>query len=198
MSLIVRYKSQPLALFVVVALAIGSTLAADGLFFQQDASKGTFVTTFSVQKDGATFGVSAFANELDEALSFSFTQSVGWYAEIGTLRIGPAIRLAYQDSALDSTDVGVKAVFEKYSQTDFGSFFWLVDASSIDNSFLLLGQFNLAKPNFSFEYSYGRSTDYSDTTFALNRRFANSRFSGRIGYRIEAEDLFFGMSYNTF
>ncbi len=190
-----RFSLSPITL---IASMIAGPTVADGLFFQQDVSKETFVTTLSVQRDRMTFGMNAVAIDEDQSLALNITQSVDWSPENGTLRIGPAVRLILQDGAFDTTEVGVKVNHEKYVPTNFGAFLWLVDASTIDKSLLLLGQFSLAKQNMSFELAFGRSEDFLDTSITLSRTFGDSRFSGRIGYRFVAEDLFLGISYNTF
>ena len=185
-------------LFTLVASALASPSAADGIFFQHDAAEGRFVTTFILQRDRTTFGMNAFSDEEDRSLAFSVARSIELPPDYGKIRFGPTIRQGYKEGSGKSTDIGAKIVYEKYVSADFGAYFWLADANTIDNALLLLGQASFSQTNLILEVSYGRSDDFSDTSVTLSKQLSNRGFSGRVGYRLEELEFFVGFSFNTF
>lgn len=186
-----------LALSVFTASDAGPA-SADGMFVQSDLSAEDLVTSMNVQKDQTTSAMNVIANKDDQALLLSLTRPIPLDAVSEILRIGPAIRIAYEGGSFASTDVGVKVIYEDYVPTDFGALFFLADASSVGNSILLLGQVTITDQNLTFEVSYGQSDDYSDASVVLSRKLDGTPFSGRIGYRVQAGSVFIGLSFNSF
>ena len=80
----------------------------------------------------------------------------------------------------------------------FGSVYFLAEMNSVDNAAFLLGQIGLSTPGMSFEISYGDSDSYSETTIAVAKRIPLGPVSLRAGYRFRAEEIVFGLSFNTF
>lgn len=170
---------------------------ADGEFAQLDVSASTTGGVASVQRGPLTFGGVVTIPDGDPSVAFSATQAlnlpVSWAP---TLRVGPALGLSGQ--GLEDVEVGLRLSAERYIGTNWGSAYGLVDLGTIDRSWFILGQVGLAETQLAFELSHGASDEYEETTFAVSRRFQGSPVSLRAGYRFDADEIFVGVSVNTF
>ena len=180
-------------------LAFGASAAhADGEFLQLDLSETTATGTLSIARGPLTYGASAVSYDGGRTYGVSATWQLPVAPQFVTLRIGPALGHVMKDGADGSSEAGIKLVAERYIPTDFGSVFLLAELNSIENSRFVLAQLGLSAPGAAIELSHGESETYSETTLAVAKRFGDGPTSLRAGYRFEAEELFVGLSINTF
>ena len=188
---------------LVSGLALGLALtasgaSADGEFFQLDGSVSTATATASVARGPFAFGASAVRFEGGHAYGLSAIWQLPLETSFVTVKVGPSLGLVRDGDRDDGVELGLKIVAERYLPTDFGSVFLLADLNSIDSSWFVLAQFQLAGPNLSIELSHGESETYSETSVALSRRLNGGPVSLRVGYRLESREAFAGISINTF
>jgi hypothetical protein len=197
-------SNAPLARRVSVALLATLVVVtgpapgwADGEFAQLDVSASTTGGVASVQRGPLTFGGVVTIPDGDPSATLSTTQAlslpVSWAP---TLRVGPALGLSGEDLA--DVEAGLRLLAERYSGTDWGSVYGLIDLGTIDRSWFILGQVGLAETQLTFEISHGASDEYEETAIAISRRVQNSPVSLRAGYRFDAGEVFVGVSVNTF
>ncbi|GLT08386.1 hypothetical protein ACFQFQ_16840 [Sulfitobacter porphyrae] len=171
---------------------------ADGEFLQVDLSESTSTGTLSIARGPLTYGASAVSYEGGSTYGLSATYKLPVAEQFVTLRLGPALGYVKDNGKDGSFEAGLKLVAERYIPTDFGSVFLLADLNSIENSWFVLAQFGLSGPGLSFELSHGESDTYSETSLAVAKRLGDSPTSLRAGYRFDADEIFVGLSINTF
>lgn len=187
-----------MALLATLVLAVSPAPGwADGEFAQLDVSASTTGGVASVQRGPLTFGGVVTIPDGDPSATFSATQAlnlpVSWAP---ALRVGPALGLSGDDLA--DAEAGLRLSAERYTSTDWGSVYGLVDLGTIDRSWFILGQVGLAETQLTLELSRGASDEYEETTIAVSWRLQDSPVSLRTGYRFDASEIFVGVSVNTF
>ncbi len=171
---------------------------ADGAFFQFDLSETTSNTTMSVGRGLLTFGGGAVTYDGGRAYRLSTLYTLAFAQKVATLKVGPSLGLVISDDSDDSTQIGLKFVAERYIPTAIGSVFLLADLDTNDSSWFVLSQLTYDGIGMAIELSHGESDSYSETTIALAKRLSDSPVSMRIGYKFISEEVFVGMSINTF
>ena len=180
------------------AVACGaSVVRADGYFAQADISVDTFTGVFSMQRGPLTFGTvySDYEGGEDLNVTAAYAFPLGDPAMPVTLRVGPAL----QYEGLEELKVGLRVVAEHYRPTDFGSLFLLGEGSSSDKAYFGLVAFGLSGPDVVIELTHqGDDDDYRETAVAVAKPVPGTDFSVRAGYKFRAEEVFLGISWNTF
>ena len=188
------------------AIATGALLAtivapaakADGTFLQADFSTETAVAVGSVTRDRLTFGsvLSSSGDEAQLAVSTGYTL----YSADGTsLKIGPSAKIEHEaGEGFDNGEIGLKLVADHYRATGFGGLYGQVEYDTIDSAWFVLAQANISSAGLAIEVSRGGSDTYDDAALAVSKRIPDTRLSLRAGYRFLSEDVFLGVSLNTF
>jgi hypothetical protein len=194
---VVARRASVALLAMLVVVAEPAPGRADGEFAQLDVSASTTGGVASVQRGPLTYGGVVTIPDGDPSATLSATQAlnlpVTWAP---TLRVGPALGLSGEDLA--DVEAGLRLSAERYTGTDWGSVYGLVDLGTIDRSWFVLGQVGLAESRLTFEFSHGASDEYEETTMAVSRRLRDSPVSLRAGYQVGAGEVFLGVSLNTF
>lgn len=183
-------------LATVAALALlpfASPAAADGTFFQFDLSETASDAVISVARGRLTFSANWSRYEDGESAGASVTWSIP-VESLGTFKLGPSLGANSED---DDLELGLKAGFERYQPTSFGHLFMLAEINSIDSGWFgtLQTGFN---NGFGVELSAGGSDTYDATTLAVTHRLGAGPVSLRAGYKFVAQEVFVGLSVNTF
>ncbi len=183
----------------LVAMASVSGARADGTFAQFDLSETTASGVFTKTVGSFSFGITAvdFSGGSRQGLNVLYKLPLSW--GIATVKLGPSYgRVKLDTDASAQTEFGAKVAVERYTAMSFGSVYLLAEMNSVDNAAFVLGQMGLSAPGMSLEISYGESDSYSETTFAVSKRISDGPVSLRGGYRFRAEEVFLGVSVNTF
>ena len=166
---------------------------ADGTFFQLDLEPDAADAVL-----GATRGKMSFGANYS---TFESGWSVGAYAtrdftieNVATIKIGPSIG---NSDASNGLDFGAKLIVERYLPTDFGFVFMSGQFNTIENDWFALAQIGNGK-GLSVDLTAGGSDTYSEQSIAVNYRLDDGPTSLRGGYRFDAQELFIGMSVNTY
>ncbi len=185
----------------VVALLMGLPLAlpamADGEFLQLDYAPGASSVSASVVRGpfGLAFGWSDFESGSAVSANATYGVHVPMLGDGALIRFGPSLRLDEEDQF----DLGVKAVFESYSPTSWGSVFVLTDFNTIQNEYLLLGEVSHAASGLNASLAIqGSDEDFQENTLVVGYDIPQSRGRLRLGYRFEAQQVLLGFSVNTF
>jgi hypothetical protein len=176
----------------------GHSARADGEFVQLDISGSTFNTVISVVHEPLTLGATAVTYEGGSAYGLNATCKLPFAQEVATLKMGPSAGFVQNDNADDSVELGLKFTAERYTTTRLGGIFTLADLNSIDRSLFVLSQLNLTQPGIFIELSYGESDNYAETSIAAAKQLSDSPISFRLGYKLDAGEIFAGVLINTF
>lgn len=183
------------ALMAAALVGQAAPARADGEFLQLDVSRSTSVAVLSVARDPYSVATSLVDDGEDRRLALTGSRALllgaGW-----TARLGPTVALTRDDDGTD-TEAGVALAVERYTPTSFGSLYLLGEASSIDRSWFVTAQAGFAR-GWGLELSRGGSRTYDETSLAVTRRLSGTSVSLRGGYRLDAGDVFVGLSVNTF
>lgn len=180
------------------AIWVGQTARADGAFLQLDLSQSTSNATMSIARGPLTFGAGAVDYDGGRAYRVSATYKLPFGQDVATVKVGPSVGLVVADDAEDTVDLGLNLVAERYIPTDFGSVFLLADFDTNESAWFVLAQGTNARFGLSVELSHGESDNYAETSIALAKRLSDSPVSLRLGYRLKANEIFAGVSINTF
>ncbi|KIN72608.1 hypothetical protein [Sulfitobacter guttiformis] len=161
-------------------------------------SETTSAGTISIARGPLKYGASAVSYEDGSISKLSATYKLPIGEQFPTLRLGPALGYVKEDGADGSVKTGIKLVAERDIPTDFGSVFLLADLNSIDSSWFALAQVGLPKLGLAIELSHGDSETYSETSLAFAKRLGDGPTSLCAGYRFDADEVFVGLSINTF
>ena len=182
------------------ALLISSTLLcfatgaqADGTFFQFDLARNASDTVLGATRGKMSFGANYSI--------FEDGWSAGVYAardytieNVATIKIGPSIG---KSDASNGLQFGAKVIVERYQPADFGFVFMSGQLNTIENDWFALVQIGNGK-GLSVDLTAGGSDTYSEQSIAVNYRLDNGPTSLRGGYRFDAQEVFVGMSINTY
>ncbi|NDV97746.1 hypothetical protein [Salipiger sp. PrR002] len=170
--------------------------AADGTFVQLEQAQSTSGAVLAVNRDKLNYG--GVVSHWDGGYSVVGSLTYGFDTPIGaSFKIGPAVGGVYKDGEEDEYDLGVRASLDRWMPTSFGSFYYLAELNSIENSWFGLVSFGWGDSGFNTELSRGGSDSYLDTTLAVNKHY-DGPVSLRAGYRFNSGEFFIGFSVNTF
>ena len=180
-----------------LACLLGQTAAADGYFLQVYAGGRTQSVVASVSRSSLNYGLNFSNYEDGHSGAISLTYALP-LADVAVMKVGPTIGFQHEQDEGNDVQVGLKLSLERYTPTSFGSTYLLADASSVLESWFLLGQLTFAPGNFGVELSRGGSDTYHETTLAFQKRIADGPLSVRLGYKLSSDEVFAGFSINTF
>jgi hypothetical protein len=188
---------------IVVAAVAGSvfcvgSVQADGTFIQLDAGRNSLNGVLSVSQGPLTFGGLVADYDGGAVASLSVTYQVPGTGDVA-VKVGPVVSLVKDDDKSDeSVKGGLKVSVDRYTATDFGFLYLLGEVNSIDRSWFVLSQFGLGQSGYALEFSAGGSDAYDERSVGLSKKLGESPISLRAGYRFVEEEIFVGVSYNTF
>lgn len=169
---------------------------ADGTFVQIEQAKSTSGAVLAVNRDRLTYG--GVVSHWDGGSSVVASALYGFDTPFGaSFKVGPALGGVFKDGEEDDYELGLRASLDRWMPTSWGSFYYLAEVNSIDNSWFLLASTGWGDSGFNTELSTGGSDSYSDTTLAVSKQY-DGPVSLRVGYRFESEEYFIGFSINTF
>ena len=173
--------------------ATASGVKADGYFLQLDLASETSDFVVAATRGNLSFGANYTSYEGGWSLGASVTRDFA-IENVGTIKIGPSIGTSEER---DDLAFGAKLVVERYMPTSFGFVFLLGQYNTIDDDIFALAQVGNGK-GISIDFSGGKSDTYSEQSVAVNYRLGDGPVSLRGGYRFEAEEIFLGVSLNTY
>lgn len=185
---------------LALSLAVGAAATpalADGEFLQLDGSDRSlsFVATAERGRFAYTLGRSDYAGGYDWNAAVTAKAEVPLGKGNLVLRLGPTVQY-------DSTDTwrfGAKVVAEHYADFGTGGVFLLGEYNTIKNAFFIMAQPQWYASGIGAEFSYqGNDTGFREETVVLSYRVKQSKVRLRLGYKFEAEEVFAGISWNTF
>ena len=184
-------------LFATVAiLLLGTGLArADGEYFQFDIGPDDATAVGSFERSGISTGAVWSRYEDGGSLSASITTSraAGIAGRSVTLRYGPAVRFG------GDIRLGAKLVAESYTATDWGGLFVIGEISSIDLSYFAMAEVNLHNQGLSIAaFAAGDDAGYADQGVVVGKALGASDWRLRMGYKLDAQEVFLGIVLNTF
>ena len=187
-------RLAPLAALMLLPLA--APASADGTFLQFDLSETASDVVISVVRGRWTLGATLSDYEDGRAAGASLTYSFP-VEGLGTFKLGPSLGRTTGEDADGEIDLGAKASFERYQPTSFGHLYVLAEINSIDSAWFTTLQSGFSG-GYGIEVSAGGSDAYDATTLALTKRIGDGPISLRAGYRFVTEEVFLGVSVNTF
>ena len=167
--------------------------AADGEFFQIDLSESSTTAVASIGRDRLTYGLT-FVDSGDTR-TLAARAALAFPVGPVTVRAGPELQVDLRGE--NETEAGIVLSADRWTATDFGSVYWLVEGRTIDRSTFASLQFGLAD-GWGIELSRGQSDDYAETALAVSRRFGGGPWGVRAGYRFDADEAFVGITFNSY
>lgn len=166
---------------------------ADGLYFQLDTAARASDAVFSATQNKIGFGAnySSFQSGWSAGLNVTRDFTI---RNLATVKVGPSFGT---NSASTGVEIGGKIVVERFEPTDFGFVFLSGQYNSIENDWFALAQFGNGR-GFSIDLTAGGSDTYSEQSVALNYRLGTGPAGLRAGYRFGADEVFVGLSVNTY
>lgn len=172
---------------------IATRAEADGTFFQLDLAPLTSDAVLSATRGKLSFGANYSAYETGWSAGLHVTRDFV-IPDLATVKIGPSLGGNDADSGVE---LGVKIIVERYQPTDFGFVFLSGQYNTIQNDWFALAQIGNGR-GLSVDLSAGGSDTYSEHSVAVNYRLGDGPAGVRAGYRFEAEEVFVGLSINTY
>lgn len=188
-----------LSLSLAAALVAGpmQAAAADGYFLQADIGGRTQSAVATASQGALSYGMNL--SNYEGGRSGAINATVAFPLEdVAVVRLGPAIGFKHDDDGDRDLEAGARMAVERWTGTAFGSTYVLAEASTVHRAWFLLGQVTFTPANIGIELSRGGSDDYHETTLAVQRRLGDGPVSLRLGYKLSSEELFAGLSINTF
>lgn len=190
--------AKPCVAVVFSSLFAVGAAKADGAFFQFDVSPETTNAVFVFVREPLSFGLNHVRYEDGRRTTLNLLYRLPLPDSAPTIRIGPSLGVVDATGLASRTDFGAKISIDKWMPTDFGSIYLLGEYNSIENAAFVSAQFGFSGPGLQFEASYGESDSYSETSLAVSKKLGRGPVSLRAGYRLSAEEVFVGLSVNTF
>lgn len=185
------------SLLIAIVAAWTTPSFADGYFLQADISNNT-KSVVGVWSQG-TLSYSTNFTDYESGRTASLALLYRLPVEnLPIVKIGPTLGVQKNDNEDSTYTAGARLSVEKYTPTSFGSNYVLVDVSSVENSWFVLGQLTFDQPSLGFELSRGASDTYNETTLAVQKQFGDGPLSIRFGYKASSKEVFAGFSINTF
>jgi hypothetical protein len=185
------------ALAACLAAAAAPAAAADGFFAQADIGDRTQSAVATASRGALSYGTTLSNYEGGRSGTTFLAYTLPLEAP-ATVRLGPAVGLRRSDGEAREVEAGLRVAVDRWSATPFGSVYGLAEASSVHRSWFLLGQVTFAPANIGVELSRGGSEDYHETTLAVQKRLGEGPVSLRLGYKLSSDEIFAGISINTF
>ena len=175
---------------------------ADGEVWGLDISESSTGGVLSASRGELSFGatVTDYDGGVSAGLSLSRSLPYTFGVEGLQLSAGAGLGFSYDDDENGFSDpkVGLSAGVQRYRPTEFGSIFWQVSLSTIAQARFTQLQVGFDEPGLSLAISYGASTEYEETSISVSKRVGESPVSLRVGWRVNAEEVFVGFTVNTF
>lgn len=174
----------------------GTAARADGVFLQFDASNTASTAVAATSRGPFGYGATYATYDGGSSASAAITYSIP-LGTVATLKLGPTLGQSYGDDEDHDLRLGAKLGLERYLATSFGSLFLLGEYGSIDNNWFVIAQTGFHN-GYGFELSAGGSDNYSDQTLAITKKLGKGPFSLRAGYKFANDEVFVGVSFNTY
>jgi len=191
-------RSIPAALCISGLLITGfaAPAAADGEFFQFDLAPDASDAVAAITRGNlnATLGYSTYESGSAANAALTYSLHLG---NVATMKLGPSIGMSFGESGDEEMRVGGKLGLESYIPTDFGHLFLLGEYNTIDSNWFVTAQTGF-RSGFGVELSAGGSDKYDTQSLALTQKLGGGPVSLRAGYKFVAEEMFLGLSVNTF
>jgi hypothetical protein len=175
---------------------------ADGEVWGLDISESSTGGVLSASRGELSFGatVTDYDGGVSAGLSLSRSLPYTFGVEGLQLSAGAGLGFSYDDDENGFSDpkVGLSAGVQRYRPTEFGSIFWQVSLSTIAQARFTQLQVGFDEPGLSLAISYGASTEYEETSISVSKRVGESPVSLRVGWRVNAKEVFVGFTVNTF
>ena len=182
---------------LLATLLLAQPALADGYFLQGDLGRENRSVVGALSQGPLTYDMALTDYGTGKSGSASVTYAIPLKAP-AVIKIGPAVGVLDDDDDERDVETGVKLSMERYAATGFGSVYVMGNASTVHQSWFLLGQVTFAPSNVGIELSRGGSETYRETTVTVQNRLGDGPLSLRAGYKIDAEQMFVGLSINTF
>ncbi|WP_421907134.1 hypothetical protein [Mameliella sp.] len=187
-------RAAILALFFAGSLPwIATRAEADGTFFQFDLTTRSSDAVLSATRGKLSFGANYSAYETGWSAGLHVTRDFV-IPDLATIKIGPSLSGNHADRGVA---LGGKILVERYQPTDFGFVFLSGQYNTIQNDWFALAQIGNGR-GLLVDLGAGGSDTYSEQFVAVNYRLGDGPAGLRAGYRFEAEEVFVGMSVNTY
>lgn len=177
---------------VLTALA-PITVQADGTFFQLDLAAHASDAVFGATRGKFSFGANHSTYEGGWSAGLFATRDFV-IEDVATIKLGASLG---SSEAIDGVELGGKIIIERYQLTDFGFIFLSGQFNTIDNDWFALAQIGDGR-KISVDLTAGGSNTYSERAVAVNYRFRDGPTRLRMGYRFDADEVFVGLSLNTY
>lgn len=186
-----------IALLGCALTSFTSPALADGEFLQLDLGQETQGLVATVTRGNWSYGgnVTVYDSGKSGAIQATYGLPVG---QIATARLGPTIGFDDPDNEPRDYEIGALLSLERYAATGFGGIFGMAQASSINEAWFILGQASFARSGLAVELSRGGSDSYRETTLAVQKKLGDGPYSLRAGYKLDSDEAFIGISFNTF
>ena len=180
----------------LAALLLSGAARADGTFLQFDIAPTAEDGVAAVTRGRVNYGLTHAAYDGGSTLGASLTYSFP-IADAGTIKIGPSLSRTLDDDGDAETGIGAKISYDRYIVTEGGFVYLLGEYNTIDNNWFATVQFGLPAA-VTLELSAGGSDNYEAATVGLSKRIGTGPVSLRAGYKLLAEEVYVGVSINTF
>ena len=174
-------------------LCLATGARADGAFFQFDLAPDASDAVLGATRGNLSFGANYSTFEDGWSAGAHVTRDFA-VEDVATFKIGPSIG---NSAASNGLEFGAKLIVERYQPTDFGFVFMSGQFNTIENDWFALAQIGNGK-GLSIDLTAGGSDTYSEQSIAVNYRLDDGPTSLRGGYRFDAQEVFVGMSVNTY
>ncbi|MHA6344231.1 hypothetical protein [Roseivivax sp. CAU 1761] len=174
------------------ALAPGAVWA-DGTFFQLDLSANASDAVLAATRGSMSFGANHSTYEGGWSAGFHATRDFV-IDEVATVKLGPSLGIGED---MNPPEIGGKIIIERYQPMEFGFVFLSGQYNTIASDWFALVQVGDGK-KLSVDFTAGGSDTYSEKSIAVNYRFREGPTRFRMGYRFEAQEIFAGISINTY
>ena len=175
---------------------------ADGEVWGLDISESSTGGVLSASRGELGFGATVTDYEGGVSAGLSLSRSLPYTFGVEGLQLsaGGGLGFSYDDEEGGFSDprVGLSAGVQRYRSTDFGSIFWQVSLSTIAQARFTQLQIGFDEPGLSLAVSYGASEEYEESSISFSKRLGESPVSLRLGWRVNAEEVFVGFTVNTF
>lgn len=186
--------TRPIVLALPLLCLSSLEAGADGSFLQFDLGPETSDSVLATTRGKMSFG--ANYSTYDSGWSAGLHVTRDFVLEsIATVKIGPSLG---RSDDTDGWSLGGKVIVERYQPTDFGFMFLSAQYNTYQNDWFALAQFGNAS-GLSVDLTAGGSETYSEQAVAVNYRLDDEGpVRLRAGYRFDAQQVFVGLSVNTY
>ena len=169
------------------------TVQADGTFFQLDLAPNASDAVLGATRGKFSFGANYSTFEGGWSAGLHATRDFV-IEDVATVKLGASLG---SSEALSGVKLGGKIIVERYQPTDFGFVFLSAQYNTIANDWFALAQIGDGE-KFSVDFTAGGSDTYNEQSIAVNYRLREGPTRLRVGYRFDAQEVFVGLSVNTY